>query len=316
MKRLIGAGAALLLSLPLRAGDFSSSARGTTAADFLNIGVGARAMALGGAYTAAVDDATALYWNPAAMTRVRRRSVAVMHESYVDSSYFDYAAYVQNEGPIGAFGAAVQYFSAGLIQQTDANGTELAPFHPYDMALHWSYAYLFDSSLVPALNGYAFGFSAKLVDSRIVNSASAGAIDLGALSPLYFGDHTRFAFSALNLGGDTMQFSQVKEPLPITLRLGVCDRPAPDWLATFDLGLPQNDRPYAATGIEHSLLTRSEWEFTARAGFNTQTIGSIDGITGFSMGFGIGAKGSSVDYAFAPYGGLGQAHRLSLTYNF
>jgi hypothetical protein len=317
MKRLLGAGAALLLALPLRAGDFSSSARGTTAADFLNIGVGARAMALGGAYTAVTDDATALYWNPAAMTRVRRRSVALMHETYVDSSYFDYGAYVQNEDRLGAFGAGVQYFSAGRIRQTDANGVELASFYPYDMALHWSYAYLVkDPPFARALDGYAFGASVKLVDSRLVNSASAGAIDLGVLSPAYFDGRARFAFTALNLGGDTMQFDQAKEPLPVTMRFGASDRPAPGWLASFDLGLPQNDRPYVAAGIEHALATRSEWEFAARAGFNTQTIGSIDGVTGVSLGFGLGAKGRSVDYAFAPYGGLGQAHRLSLTCNF
>lgn len=316
MRRLLGAGAALLLALPLHAGDFSSSARGTTAADFLNIGVGARALALGGAYTAAVDDANALYWNPAAMTRVRRRSFTAMHQAYIDSSYFNYAAYVQNEDRLGAFGAAVQYFSAGRIRQTDPTGTETGTFYPYDMALHWSYAYLFDSSVVRLLDGYAFGFSAKLVDSRLVNSASAGAIDLGALSPLYFNDRVRFAFSALNLGSDTMQFDQAKEPLPVMMRFGVSDRFASGWLTTLDLGLPQSDRPYAAAGIERALLTRSEWEFAARAGYNTRTLGSINGFTGVSLGFGIGLKGSSVDYAFAPYGGLGQAHRLSLTYNF
>ena len=38
---------------------------GTTAADFLNIDVGPRAMAMGGAFVGAADDASAMYWNPA-----------------------------------------------------------------------------------------------------------------------------------------------------------------------------------------------------------------------------------------------------------
>lgn len=317
MRALHGAVAALLLALPLRGADFSSSARGTTAADFLGIGVGARSLAMGGAFTAAADDATAVYWNPAAMTRVRRRSVALMHQAYIDSSYFESGAYVQNEDRLGAFGAGVEYFSAGRLKQTDAAGADIGSLFPYDLALHWSYAYLFkDSSFAPALDGYALGGSIKLVNSRIVNTASAGAIDLGVLSPAYRDGRLRLAFSALNLGGDTVAFGGNKEPLPVILRLGAAYRLAEDWLETFELGLPQNDRPYAALGFEHTVTTIAEWGLAARAGYNTQTLGSIDGFTGFSMGFGLGAKDGSVDYAFVPYGGLGSAHRLSLSVNF
>ena len=43
---------------------------GTRGATFLALGVGARGQGLGGAFGAAVDDVTALYWNSAAMSRI------------------------------------------------------------------------------------------------------------------------------------------------------------------------------------------------------------------------------------------------------
>jgi hypothetical protein len=49
------------------------------AGEFLALGAGARAVALGGAYTAIVDDATAGYWNPAALANIGQRQVHAMH---------------------------------------------------------------------------------------------------------------------------------------------------------------------------------------------------------------------------------------------
>jgi len=56
--------------MPSRA-DFNANAKGTATAQFLKLGVGARADGMGGAYSAVADEATALYWNPAALTRIR-----------------------------------------------------------------------------------------------------------------------------------------------------------------------------------------------------------------------------------------------------
>ncbi|MFA6433891.1 MAG: hypothetical protein WCW52_04280, partial [Elusimicrobiales bacterium] len=57
--------AMLLLVSGLQAAGFKSSAVGTTGGSFLSFGAGARAIAMGGAYTAAADDASAAFWNPA-----------------------------------------------------------------------------------------------------------------------------------------------------------------------------------------------------------------------------------------------------------
>jgi len=48
---------------------FSQAKVGTTGAQFLELGVSSRAMAMGEAYTAVVDDISAVYYNPAAGMR-------------------------------------------------------------------------------------------------------------------------------------------------------------------------------------------------------------------------------------------------------
>ncbi len=299
---------ALLAALPAAAANFSASARGTTAAEFLNLGAGARAAAMGNAYSAGTNDASAVYWNPAAMTQVAHRSATFMHSAYINSSYFDYAGYVQNEPKWGAFGGALQYFSAGRLAQTDETGATTGDFTPYDMAVYFSYA--------REVGGFALGATAKVIDSNILTSASAGAIDLGLLSPKLFGDRLRLALTATNLGGDTVVFSQEGAPLPMTFRVGSAFAATKDLRATADGIFSRSDRPNGAAGLEYWLKDDGAWRFAGRAGFNSQTIGSIDGFTGVSFGFGVAARAVSFDYGFTPLGGLGQAHRLSLTCDF
>lgn len=305
---------AALAAAPAAAGGFSSSARGTTAAEFLNLGAGARAAAMGGAYCAAVDDPSAVYWNPAAMTRVARRSATLMHALLINSSAYEYGSYVQNEGPLGAFGFGAQYYTPGKIVQTNEAGTPLGNVLPYDLALSWAYAHEY--------RGFSFGGAVKLIDSKIINSASAGALDFGVLSPKLLGERLRLAFTAANLGGDTIAFDQAGAKLPLALRAGGAYELLSSLLVSADAVFPESDHPYGAIGAEYKIAgpdgrgVSDDWSFFGRAGFNTQTIGSVDGFTGVSIGFGVFARRAGVDYAFAPIGGLGQLHRLSLTCSF
>ncbi len=72
---------AILITLLLTV---SKSPAGEYAADFLRIGVGARAMAMGGAFSALASDATAFYWNPAGLSHVRRYALHVDHVPMFD----------------------------------------------------------------------------------------------------------------------------------------------------------------------------------------------------------------------------------------
>src|ERR1044071_7041881 len=62
--------------------------------EFLNIGAGARGLAMGGAQAASVKDGTAGYWNPAGLTGVQDfPSVNLMHASYFSNiAKYDYGS--------------------------------------------------------------------------------------------------------------------------------------------------------------------------------------------------------------------------------
>src|SRR6195952_773595 len=61
--------------------------------EFLNIGAGARGMAMGGAQVASVSDGTAGYWNPAALANIRDKpQLNLMHsEYYAGIGKYDFA---------------------------------------------------------------------------------------------------------------------------------------------------------------------------------------------------------------------------------
>ena len=310
MKRTIELLALLFLLPEWGAGqNFTSSAKGTTAADFLELGVGGRAMAMGGAYTAVADGADALYWNPAALVRVQRHAATFMHAAYLDSSFYDYAAYAQNLGRLGVFGLGFQYLNAGAITETDSNFNSIGSFTPYDLAASLGYARKIEG--LGVLDGFSLGGAVKYISSHILNSAQTAAVDAGVLSPAYLNQKLTLAFTVANLGG-TLNYGDSPENLPLTFKAGSAYRIMPRWLASLDVGLPRNNGPYFAAGTEYVFPIKDDWKLSGRAGYSSQTMSDITGVSGVSAGLGFGSKILDVDYAFAPYGGLGITNRFSL----
>jgi len=62
---------------------------GTTAAPFLTIGVGARAMGMGGAFAAVANDASAMFWNVGGMAQTDRLSLIFNHSEWLADINFD-----------------------------------------------------------------------------------------------------------------------------------------------------------------------------------------------------------------------------------
>ncbi|MEL6627762.1 MAG: UPF0164 family protein [Bacteroidota bacterium] len=158
--------------------------------EFLKIGVGARAFGMGQAQTATANDATAGYWNPAAMVRkdaLNYPEVAMMHASYFANvgslNYFGFAMPVDSAGD-RYFGVSLVRFGVDDIPNTlglvEADGTinydKLQSFSTSQLATMFSYG-----AKIYGIEGLSAGASIKIVYQSIGQFANAWGfgLDLG-----------------------------------------------------------------------------------------------------------------------------------------
>lgn len=315
MRTLVCA-ALLALAAPARA-SFKPSDIGTAGGQFLKLGAGARAEGLGEAYTSAADDADAVYWNPAALTRIPKRSVTLMEAPLLAGINYQYAGYGQKLFKDTALGASVQYVSQPGIDQTDANGFATGgTFHPNDFAGALGGAYHFDFEELGILTGASLGATLKYVNSTITKTASTWASDIGFLSkPMPFlGGQGRVSYVVKNLGGQ-LKFQQAYDQLPLNLMLGG-SWSNDSWLLSMNINEPVDNTLYVAFGTEYRFHLNEDTTFAGRLGVITRDFGETGGFNGLNVGLGAKFRGLGLDYAFVPMGALGLSHYFSVGYAF
>jgi long-subunit fatty acid transport protein len=287
---------------------FSRPACAAETEAFLMIPVDARGAALGGADTALANDSSAIYWNPAGLSRDNQPDLGLDDaEMYADTRY-DYAS-LSAPTRWGTVGAGFGYLSQGTIDGRDENRQPTGSFTASDS--------VFTLGLGRRIGGgLSLGAGVEVVDSKIANvEAQDAALNLGADYDFRFAP-VSLGFAVQNLGPG-MQFLDQTNQLPLTLALGMAYR-LPVGL---DLIADIKERPYSDDfeydfGTEYTLLAG----FALRAGYTQapaaqQTATSGPGVFGSGLGIGVGVKVAAVrmDYAFTPYGELGDVQRISLS---
>jgi hypothetical protein len=280
---------------------------GTTGFNFLKVGVGARAAALGGAYTAISGDLESTAWNPAGVYSVGERTAALSLTSYlVDTE----AGFISVAKPSGRrmWALSVNYFNYGELQRTGEDGLSDGTFGAFDMATGVTAAQRIWGERLTV------GATAKWIYSGIDDyTADAWAMDLGLLARGPVPGMTLGA-SLSNLGAVRSGFTKgYKDSLPVLFRAGVSHTPAHfplPVLLSADVTMPNDNDLYFSFGAEIQL----RGGLTLRPGYSLQQSG-LDGneALGMAAGAGLDLKGMRFDYAYASFPALGDVHRVSLS---
>lgn len=282
----------------------ASAETGTTALPFLKMDAGARAAGMGGAYCAAGDDSLSVFYNPAGTALVSRKEILLSHNEWLDGLRNEAAAYVHPfESGLSVFGGVNALFS-GSMEKYDGLGAPSGSFSSLEGA--------FSAGVSGRLGrGYYGGLAVKaLSQSADGESAMAWAGDAGLLKAW---DRWRLGLSASNFGGSMKLGSQAFK-LPLVLRGGVSAEVIEHIRLSADLIKPGESDSQGAFGAEAELPANPSEAFFLRAGYRTGR--ATNSGPGFAAGLGFRSADLRLDYAFAPYGDLGDSHRVTVAVSF
>lgn len=321
---------------------------GVTASPYLNLGVGARPSGMGEAYTAVVDNVDAAWWNPGALVKVENPQFSLMHNQNFGSTSYEYLAIgfpaeqlgLDIWGTIGITALLVRVDDVEKTKE-DLSGNYSLPYETWKQSngietygaggtvLGVSYSW-------QAAKMFAVGATIKIINQKI--AAEEGwipALDIGILTNT---NVKGFDIGLVFQNVSFMQMNQVQgapnAPLPLNLKFGLAYKaarvftPESDARDKFVLGIdgvlpiqPANMPFKIHVGMEYA-INIADNVIKPRVGYrlNGQNfISDLGALAGLTAGFGYSRNFDGVDlgidYAFIPFGILGDSHRFGLTIN-
>ena len=315
------------------------SKRGTTAASFLEIGIGARALALGSAFTALADGPSTIFWNAAGLAKLHRNGIIFNHTEWLANTRFEFMGAAFDLKGYGAVGLSLTALTMDDMEVTTVEEPEGTGqiFKASDFAVSLAYA-------LQITDRFSIGMNAKVIRQAIWEMSATGfAADLGI--------HYATPFKGLDLGmsmtnfGTTMRMdgpnSQIlhdpdpstsgnnnripgniqmdKWPLPLNFRIGLAyqlfNNEFHKALIAVDAEHPNNNYESLNIGGEYVFknvialrggykslfLQDAEESFTVGAGLNYPIVGNVM---------------VKFDFAYVEYGLLESIYKYSLGIDF
>ncbi len=294
------------------------------AGEFMYLGAGARGTAMGGAFSALVDDASASYWNPAALVDVPGFQIQFMNsKQFISSIQTNYLAvsHPYNNGAV--IGVSLYFLTVNNIQNTTGAGvfdqttlelvgldeSRIKSFNTGDYILTAAYSQRWDERL-------SWGVSLKMLYRDFDFTSAAGmGLDMGLLYRL---KGIRLSAVARDITGTLIAWNNgEKQWVSPTIAFGAAYPMALKSLSlnispTIGMQFMGEGRDYAAQAsmgpFSADLMAGMEIRYNQVISIR----GGVDALQRFNAGVGLQLPHISFDYSFTAYANeLGNIHRIN-----
>jgi len=315
-----------------------ASKAGTVGAQFLQLGVSARATGMGESFVALVDDASAAFYNPAALTEIKGRQAMFNHTNLPGGLSHVFATYVQPIGTFQALAISFNVLTTGDLPVTVAfEGPTGETFSASESAIALSYAR-------KLTDRFSFGATTKLILEDLADfNDRVVAFDLGTLyhtgfRQLNIGMSVSNFGPDLNFGSETdaagnVIFDGQSFDLPITFRFGVSvdvmNRSSSKIMLATQIVQPNDNLRYETFGAEYSYMDTiflrggyklDEEDDNVVDGENNKIAGANGFAETFSAGVGLKAAFKDVtgnfDFSWVQQDNLNDLIRFSILLGF
>ncbi|GMU96184.1 PorV/PorQ family protein [Ignavibacterium album] len=307
---------------------------GTSVANFLKIGLGAKSVAVAEADITIADDASMLYLNPGSISWLEKSSATFSYVQWLVQTNLSYLAVVLPTD-FGNIGFDIAYFGSGDIKETtllrqEGTGRVVTAS---DLALGLVYA----KNLT---DRFSFGFKFKYLSENLASvSASTFAFDIGSVFVTSFMNNMKIGITLSNFGG-SLRFEGNDLLVTQVVPGSTTNKQVPAILQTNSWNLPLLFRIGVSTtaleldnyklGINYMIVDSRDYDVRHNIGTSLQIYDLVtlrggyrfnyDEAT-FSAGIGLKTKTDFIgdlllDYAYTDFGRLNGINQFTLSINF
>jgi len=277
---------------------------------FTTGGVGARAIGLGNAYVALPFDATAIYWNPAGMEFIQKKSVTFFFTNLLVEANYNFVGYVHPTLNFGTIGVGIIRIGVGDIDTRDDDNDKIGSISHSQNQFLLSYAKKipFDLSL---------GLSIKFDYWDMGNKSDTGVgADVGLLYQPKINNillrNLSLGFNIQNLLPTRLKLNEEAEIIPTNIKFGIAK--------PISLNTMQGSQLLIFLDFEQG-GGHSSFKYHTGTEYVFQNLAMLRfGMNNNQLAFGAGVNYNmfQIDYSYGKFADnpLDASHRISVTVSF
>ena len=297
---------------------------GTSSLTFLKIGVGARAVAMSGAYVALADDGSSMYWNPAGIVQSGKNELVLSHMEWLADIKYEFAGYMHQLNSNLGLGMYI-----GFLHLADMPVT--TEYHPFGNGEYFSY-----NDMLVGLAGslkmtdkFSFGVSVKYVREALDDLNMDGMmVDFGtyywtgyktlrvAASMRNFGPEVRPAGTYMQRtvnGTSETEYQSFSPPIVFSLgtAMNVFERAHNVVTMAVQMDHPMDDQEIYVAGLEYGYLDILKLRTGYKAN-NEENHWSFGG----GLLFPFGDYVLQIDYSYSEFNYLTMTQQFTIGFKF